>query len=383
MGVRLSFHAHQEVDKLRRINRMKSFKKVSLIIAAALTSTMLVSPAAQANAGTVTLTVAGSAATGGTVVGTPVSLPVPADNSIDAADALKIAVTSLDTGTVVSAVATNATIVPALATASAPVTASSGTSTLSISTGTGNSADFYVYTKSSAVGSVSITRGGTTTVYYVQGTAGALNSIALTAPASGAAGTVATLKVSGFDVFGNPKGGATINTLVSSNGVATTTALTTDTATATLGTKEQAVTLPASGSVVVTAYATVATAVTGLSAPVGAVNATITVRDLAGELAAKVAELAVANAALAAEKAGRALDAQAAATAKAAAATTAAAELAAAKAETAKALADAAAAKVAATAAADLAKAAYKAEYNALAKKWNAKNPKAKVALKK
>jgi len=83
---------------------MKSFKKVSLIIAAALTSTMLVSPAAQANAGTVTLTVAGSAATGGTVVTTPVSLPVPADNSVDAADALKIAVTGVDTGTVVTQV---------------------------------------------------------------------------------------------------------------------------------------------------------------------------------------------------------------------------------------------------------------------------------------
>ncbi len=95
---------------------MNSFKKVSLIIAAALTSTMLVSPAANANAGTVTLTVAGSAATGGTVVTTPVALPVPADNSIDAADALKIAVTSVDTGTVVTAVAVNATIVPALAT---------------------------------------------------------------------------------------------------------------------------------------------------------------------------------------------------------------------------------------------------------------------------
>jgi hypothetical protein len=351
---------------------MKSFKKVSLIIAAALTSTMLVSPAANANAGTVTLTVAGSAATGGTVVGTPVTLPVPADNSIDAADALKIAVTSLDTGTVVSAVAVNATIVPALATSAAAVNASSGTSTLSISTGTGNSADFYVYTKSSAVGSVSITRAGTTTVYYVQGTAGALNSIALTAPTSGAAGTVATLKVSGYDVFGNLKGGATINTLVSSNGVATATALTTDTATATLGTKEQSVTLPASGSVVVTAYATVASAVTGLTAPVGAVTASITVRDIAGELAAKVAELAAANAALAAEKAGRASDKAAAdlalATAKAAADTAAA-----------KAATDAATAK----AALDLAAAAYKAEYNALAKKWNAKNPKAKVALKK
>jgi hypothetical protein len=351
---------------------MNSFKKVSLIIAAALTSTMLVSPAANANAGTVTLTVAGSAATGGTVVGTPVSLPVPADNSIDAADALKIAVTSVDTGTVVTAVATNATIVPALATSAAPVNASSGSSTLSVSTGTGTSADFYVYTKSTAVGTVSITRAGTTTVYYVQGTAGALNSIALTAPASGAAGTVATLKVTGYDVFGNVKGGATINTLVSSNGVATATALTTDTATATLGTKEQTVTLPASGSVVVTAYATVATAVTGLTAPVGAVNATIVVRDLAGELAAKIAELATANAALAAEKAGRANDAA-----------TAAAALAAANAATAKANADATAASIAAKAAADLARATYVAEYNALARKWNAKNPKAKVALKK
>ena len=340
---------------------MNSFKKVTLIIAAALTSTMLVSPAANANAGTVTLTVAGSAATGGTVVGTPVALPVPADNSIDAADALKIAVTSVDTGTVVTAVATNATIVSALATSAAPVTASSGSSTLSVSTGTGNSADFYVYTKSTSVGTVAITRAGTTTVYYVQGTAGALNSIAITAPATGAAGTVATLKVTGYDVFGNPKGGATINTLVSSNGAATATALTTDTAVATLGTKEQTVTLPASGSVVVTAYATVATAVTGLTAPVGSVVATIAVRDLAGELASKNAELAAANAALAAEKAGRAADKVAAD----------------------KALADAIAKSATTQAAADLAAAAYKAEYNALAKKWNAKNPKAKVALKK
>ena len=344
---------------------MNSFKKVSLIIAAALTSTMLVTPAAQANAGTVTLTVAGSAATGGTVVTTPVSLTVPADNSIDAADALKIAVTSVDTGTVVTAVAVNATIVPALAATGSAVTASSGTSTLSVATGTGNSADFYVYTKSTAVGSVSITRAGTTTVYYVQGTAGALNSITLTAPASAAAGTSQVLKVSGFDVFGNPKGGATINTLVSSSGAALSTALTTDTATATAGTKEQTITIPATGSVTVVAYATVATAVTGLAAPVGSVSATIVVRDVVAELAAKNAELATANAALkaaqdalAAEKAGRALESATA---------------------TSKAAADAITAK----AAADLAKATYKAEYNALATKWNKKFPKLKVALKK
>ena len=348
---------------------MNSFKKVSLIIAAALTSTMLVSPAANANAGTVTLTVAGTAATGGTVVTTPVSLPVPADNSVDAADALKIAVTAVDTGTVVTAVAVNATLVPALSATGAAVTASSGTSTLSIATGTGTSADFYVYTKSTAVGSVSITRAGTTTIYYVQGTAGALNSITLTAPASAAAGTSQVLKVSGFDVFGNPKGGATINTLVSSSGVALSTALTTDTATATLGTKEQTVTLPASGSVTVVAYATVAAAVTGLSAPVGSVSATIVVRDIAAELAAKNAELATANAALVAEKAGRAAD----------------------KIASDKALADAKAvsdsatvtAKVASDLALATAAAKYKAEYNALATKWNKKFPKLKIALKK
>jgi hypothetical protein len=342
---------------------MNSFKKVTLIIAAALTSTMLVSPAA--NAATTTLTVAGSAATGGTVATAPVALPVPADNSIDAADALKIAITSVDTGTAVSAVATNATIVPALATSTAPVTASNGSSALTINVGTGTTADFYVYTKTTTVGTVVVTIGGNSTTYYVQGTAGALNSITLTAPTSGAAATSATLKVSGYDVFGNLKGGATINTLVSSNGAATASALTTDTAVATVGTKEQTVTLPASGSVVVTAYATVATAVTGLAAPVGSVVATIAVRDLAGELAAKNAELAVANAALAAEKAGRAADKIAADKALADAA--------------AKLAADATTAK----ASADLAKATYIAQYNALAKKWNAKHPTAKVALKK
>jgi hypothetical protein len=338
---------------------MNSFKKVSLIIAAALTSTMLVSTAA--NAATTTLTVAGSAATGGTAATAPVTLPVPSDNSVDAADALKITVSGSDiTGTSITAVATNATIVPAI-TGTTVVTASSGSGSLVLNVGTGTSAEFYVYTKTTTVGSVAVTVGGNTTTYYVQGLAGSLNSIALVAPASGAAGTVVTVKVAGYDVFGNLKGGSTINTLVSSNGVATATALTTDTATATVGTKDQTITLPALGSVVITAYATVASAVTGLSGPVGSVVATVAVRDLAGELAAKTAELAVANAALAAEKAGRAAD----------------------KVTADKAIADAAAKLATDKAAADLAKATYIAEYNALAKKWNAKNPKAKVKYKK
>ena len=351
---------------------MNKFQKISAVLATVVAFGALSAIPASAAVAT-TLTVNGSAAsTSGATSATAIALPVPADNSVDLADALKFALTGLDTGTVVSASASNATIVPALATVSAPVTSTSGSASLSVSTGTGTTAEFYVYTKTTSVGSVSVTIAGNTTVYYVQGTAGALNSITLTAPASGAAGTIATLKVAGYDVFGNLKGGATINTLVSSNGAATATALTTDTAVSTLGTKEQTVTLPASGAVVVTAYATVATAVTGLSAPIGSVVATVAVRDLAGELASKVSELAIANASLATEKAARAADKVASDKV-----------LADAKVASDKALADAKASSVATQAAADLAAATYKAEYNALAKKWNAKNPKAKVALKK
>ena len=301
---------------------MKSFKKIALAMVAAMAMGTLATPASAApmvvtsvkkNTGTVA-SPTWTAQTAGTAATSPITIPVPTDNSVDSLDVVEFVLT-VDTGTAVTAVAVNATLVPALSATGAAVTASSGTSTLSIATGTGTSADFYVYTKSTAVGSVSITRAGTTTVYYVQGTAGALNSITLTAPASAAAGTSQVLKVSGYDVFGNLKGGATINTLVSSSGAALATALTTDTAVATLGTKEQTVTVPATGSITVVAYATVATAVTGLATPVGSVSATIVVRDIAAELAAKNAELAAANqalatsnAALAAEKAGRAAD---------------------------------------------------------------------------
>ena len=63
---------------------MISLKKIALVSAAALTSTVLLVPSANANI--LTLTVNGSAATGGTAATAPVALPVPADNSVDLAD---------------------------------------------------------------------------------------------------------------------------------------------------------------------------------------------------------------------------------------------------------------------------------------------------------
>ena len=324
---------------------MISLKKIALVSAAALTSTVLLVPSANAN--TLTLTVNGSAATGGTAATAPVTLPVPADNSVDLADALKIAVTGLDTGTVVTAVATNATLVPAVATSTAPVTASSGTASLSISTGTGTTADIFVYTKTTAVGSVAVTIRGNTTTYYVQGTAGALNAIALTAPDSAAAGSTQSLKVTGYDVFGNLKGGASINAVVSNGSTASATTLTTDTVTATNGTKTFDVAIPLAGQVTVIVYATVATAIAGMSTPVGSVSKNIAIRDLAGELAAV-------QAALAAEKVGRAADKAAYDSATATAA---------------KQIAD----LTAALAAVNKALATLKAKYNSMAKKYRFK----------
>ena len=108
----------------------------------------------------------------------------------------------------ISAVSTNGKIVTSLA---APVTASAGSASASVNTGTGTTADFYVFTTSTAAGTVAVTVGANTTTYYFNGTAGALNTIALSAPTSGAAGTVQTITVSGYDVFGNAKGGASIS----------------------------------------------------------------------------------------------------------------------------------------------------------------------------
>ena len=380
---------------------MNSFKKIALVLAAALTGSVFAVPSAHAAPMSVALTVNGSApSTAGTATTTAVELPVPADNSVDAADALKFVVT-VDTGTAVTVSATNASIILATATAAAPVTASSGSATASIATGTGTTATFFVFTKTTAVGTISITNQGATNVYYVQGAVGKINDISVSGLDVGASGTQVTLTVTAKDVFGNKVSGKSITAVVA-NGTLDTTTATTGVGLSDFGTRDFKVTLPTAGSAAVifsvTNSSDLATAVTGFNTVTSSVAKNIAVRDLAAELAA-------AQAALATEKAGRAADKVAADAALAsakvisdAAALTAAAELAKAKADaataamTAKAAADKALADAVAAKDAEIAKlkadnaaalAAIKKSFNDLAKKWNAKNPKAKVALVK
>ena len=294
---------------------MNSFKKIALAMVAAMTLGTMVATPASAAVMTVAVDLAGTPNTTASAIATPAALPVPADNTVDAADALKF-VATVDTGTIVSVVTTNATIVSALHTTAAPVTSASGSSSLSIATGTGTTATFYVYTKTTAIGTVVINNGGTTLTYYVQGTAGKINNLTVTAPASGAAGTKQTITVAAVDVFGNKVSGAAVDgvtkTITATVFAATGTL---DSATALLGSAlsdfgvaEFKVTLPTTGSRTLITFAPTTAGqattedVVGLPARTLAPFAEIAVRDLVSELAAQTAARVLADAALVAEK---------------------------------------------------------------------------------
>jgi hypothetical protein len=325
---------------------MNSFKKISVAIAAALAMGTMVG-VTSASAAT-TLTVNSVAAVGGTTAVSPVSIPVPDQNNVLVSKALTIVVDSLAANTVVTASATNGKILTTIGTALAPIVATAGSATASVNTGSGATATFYVFTTSVADGSVVITVGGSSTTYYFKGSAGALNAITMSTPDTAAAGTTQKVVLGAYDVFGNAIAAASVSLQVVTSTASTTTVHTTDTATAgstVLGLKTVDVIVPASGSITLVATATVAAAVAGLAAPVGVAVKNVSIRDLATELASVQAQLI-------AERAAHAVTKAAAVSAKAAS------DLA------------------LATAIAD-----HKAKFNALAKKWNAKNPRAKVAL--
>lgn len=310
---------------------MASFKKtlIATASAVALVTTALIAAPAQAAVSTA-LTVAGSAATGGTTEATAIALPVPADNSVDTVDTLDVALSGITAGEAVAVVATDATLVAAGTTGA--ITATTGVSTLNISTGTGTTAGFRVYTKTTKVGKVVVTVGAATPVtYYVKGTAGALNAIALTAPTA-ALGTTAKVTATGTDVFGNVVSGATVALQVISGSATNTYSLTTTAD----GTAVKELTGLSVDTYDLLATATVAAQVTGLAKPVGFVKGQLKVVDLSALAAGKDAELAVANATIADLKA-----------------------------------------QIVALKAAEIAK------YNALATRWNKAHPAKKIALRK
>jgi len=386
---------------------MNSFKKIALAMVAAMTlGTLVVTPASANTLSVVAKTHNGTVwadpATAGTASTTAIARPVPEDNKIDNVDVVRF-VATVATGTSVTASATNATIVSALHDTAAPVSAASGSSSLTIATGTGTEATFYVYTKTTAIGTVVFTNGVNTTTFFVQGTVGKIHTLSVTAPASAAAGTKQDVVVTAVDTFGNKVSGKQITATVFANtGTLDTATVSTGDTLATFGQATFKVTLPSTGSTrslitfapTTSSDAVSATAIAGLATPVLAPFAEIAIRDMAAELAAAQAALAAEKAAASTAAAKAAADAAAAKAVADAAAVVAAAEIAKLKADavTAKVAADKALADAQAAAKAELdavkaanakALADLKAAFNSLAKKWNAKNPKAKVTLVK
>lgn len=257
---------------------MTSFKKLSIALVAALTFGLLATTPASAN--TQTLAVSGVVQNTGTTAATAIALPVPED-TVTTSNALNISVSGIASGATVSAVATNALLLSTLTGA----TNASGSSTISVNASTSGSVEFFVFTKTAATGSVVVTVGNTTTTYYVKGTAGAVTKVGATAPATGLAGSTQSVVVSAFDRYDNAKGSGSVNLVINTNGVVTTATVTTGAG----GTVSHVVTLPSSGSVIVTAFAasSSATVTIGTTQP----------RNLEAELAKAVADLAAEKAA--------------------------------------------------------------------------------------
>jgi hypothetical protein len=324
---------NQKIKTIKGEKTMASLKKTLIATASAvvLATTTFASLPAFATGATYALTVAGSApATAGTSEASAIALPVPTDNSVDTVDTLDFALTGITAGETVSVTATDATLIAAGTTGT--ITASTGAAVLTIATGTGTTAGFKVYTKTTKVGKVVVTVGAATAVtYYVKGTAGALNSITLTAPTA-ALGTTAKVTATGTDVFGNVVSGATVALQVISGTATNTYSLTT----ATDGTAVKDLTGLSVDTYDLIATATVAAQVTGLTKPVGFVKGQLKVVDLSALAATKDAELAVATATIADLKA-----------------------------------------QLVALKAAEIAK------YNKLAARWNKANPNKKIALRK
>jgi hypothetical protein len=223
---------------------MTLIKKLAIALSIALAATTL--PVLAASANTQTLTVAGSSISGGTTAATAVGLPVPGD-TVTASNALSISVSGLVDGTTVSATATNAFLLTTLTGA----TNASGSASVTVNASTSGSVELFVFTKTTAAGSVVVTIGNTATTYYVKGIAGDVVRVALSAPASGLAGSTQSVVVSAFDRYDNAKSSGTVNLVVNSNGIVTTPTATTGDG----GTASYVVTIPSTGSVTVIAFA--------------------------------------------------------------------------------------------------------------------------------
>lgn len=283
---------------------MSSFKKIALAVSAALVGSLFMVAPARAGVPTVAVSVNTVADNDANTIAGAAVATVPADNKVEAADAVKFALTNVDAGTTVLVSTVKATVVPALHTVTIPVTSKSGSNSLSIAVGTGTTADFYVYTTTTEVGTVTIVNGANTLTYYVKGTAGGAYNLDATVKSDVSTASIVENTVKVTDIFGNVVGGITPTvTVIGATIEVAATASDATTGISKFSTKYAATAGQAAVSI---ALPGVITDVDGLDAAKKSTVKFVTVSDLASEVTNLKAVAAKAAEELAAEKAAHA-----------------------------------------------------------------------------
>lgn len=274
---------------------------ISSLLAGGLFISLIGATPANANP-VVALSVNGVAITTANVSGSPAVIPVPSDNSVDAADAVRFSLTGVTAGTTVTVATTNAFIIPALSTTLNPVRSASGVAAAAYNVGTGTTSEFFAYTRSTGLGVITITNGGSTFTYYVRGSAGAAHTIAYTPNENPFTSTFVKQSVSIKDIFGNAVSGVT-PTLSLINLISTA-----PTASNADGVSEFTVTYPALPGRSALSIAIPAVDVLGLTAAIRSIATFIDVVDATSEINKAIALAATEKAALATERAARAAE---------------------------------------------------------------------------
>lgn len=265
---------------------MTSLKKplIAIASAVALVATAILAVPANATVNAAVTVGVTDVATTSKVSTTPATPTVPSDNKVDLADTVKFVVT-VATGTVVRASATDAKLVTALDAADAPVSASAGTSSVEIATGSGATATFYAFTTKTTAGSVVISVGGSSTTYYLKGVAGPAYNLSVSVPTVAGLGSDVDFTATATDVFGNAVENATITTTLLRGTVKT--ALTWN---STDKLYKGVITTPAAAGAVAGIANISATDVTGLAKAVKEVSFSIAAADLLTQVATLNAE---------------------------------------------------------------------------------------------
>jgi hypothetical protein len=218
---------------------------------------------------------------------------------VDAVDAVRFSLSNVGTGTTVTVAATNSFIVPALSTTLNPVRSNSGVTSANYNVGTGTTSEFFAYTRSTGLGTITITNGGSTFTFYIRGTAGPAYTIAYTPNAKPFTSTLVKQSVKITDVFNNAVTGVTpVLSLINLTS-------TTPTSSNADGVSEFTLTYPSAAGKSALSVSIPAVDVLGFDPAVKAISTFIDVTDASGEIAAAIAAVATEKAALAAEKAAR------------------------------------------------------------------------------